>query len=153
MMSRTCQSEQAVGASQAPGASAIANMRSASSRTTRRMVSFPSYVIAFHALIVGPLSWYERPGRPRGPPLARGAGSGAAGRGQAPHNSSHHEPQRTTRPRVNAFQFFGVKWAEAQPGQDGGRADGHGGETRPLRVDRSARVRSHRSVDEELQSR
>jgi len=26
--------------------------------------------------------------------------------GQAPHNSSHHEPQRTTRPCVNAFQFL-----------------------------------------------
>lgn len=37
-----CHSVQAVGSSQAPGFSAIANMRSASSRTTRRMVSFPS---------------------------------------------------------------------------------------------------------------
>ena len=31
-----------------------------------------------------------------------------------PHDSSHHEPQRTTRPRVNAFQLFGAKWAEAR---------------------------------------
>jgi len=33
----------------------------------------------------------------------------------APHNSSHDEPQRTTHPRVNAFQSFGPKRAAAQP--------------------------------------
>src|SRR5262245_44488629 len=51
MMSLTCQLSQAVGASQALGCSASANMRSACLRTTRRMVGLPSYVVAFHSLM------------------------------------------------------------------------------------------------------
>src|SRR5690348_2640709 len=51
MMSLTCQLSQAVGASQAPGCSASANMRSACWRTTRRIVGLPSYVVAFHSLM------------------------------------------------------------------------------------------------------
>ena len=53
--SRVVQPSQAVGASQASGRSASANIRSASSRTTRRMVSLPSYVMAFHSLMSEPL--------------------------------------------------------------------------------------------------
>src|ERR1700728_2723316 len=50
MMSLTRQFSQAVGASHAPGLSASSNMRSASLRTTRRMVSLPSYEVASHSV-------------------------------------------------------------------------------------------------------
>src|SRR4029453_10945963 len=49
--SAVVQPSQAGGGSHSSGRSASANIRSASSRTTRRMVSFPSYVIAFHSLM------------------------------------------------------------------------------------------------------
>src|SRR5690349_8486046 len=49
--SRVVQPAQAVGRSQAPGSSASANSRWASCLTTRRVVSLPSYVIAFHSLM------------------------------------------------------------------------------------------------------
>src|SRR5215470_12111170 len=51
MTSRVSQPVHAVGLYQASGWSAIANIRSASLRTTRRMVSLPSYVMAFHSLM------------------------------------------------------------------------------------------------------
>src|ERR1700722_10359595 len=56
MTSLTFQLSQAVGASQAPGRSASVNIRLASSRTTRRMVGFPAYVIAFHSSLMPYLS-------------------------------------------------------------------------------------------------
>src|SRR6478609_4931089 len=51
--SREVQPSQGVVRSQAPGASARAKNCSASVRTTRRMVSLPSYDIAFHVLMPG----------------------------------------------------------------------------------------------------
>src|SRR5689334_19311940 len=51
MTSRVSHPVQAVARVQAPGSSAIANIRSASARTTRRMVSLPSYDMAFHSLM------------------------------------------------------------------------------------------------------
>jgi hypothetical protein len=51
MTSRVSHPVHAVSRCHAAGSSAIANIRSASVRTTRRMVSLPSYVMAFHSLM------------------------------------------------------------------------------------------------------
>src|SRR5262245_33954645 len=51
MTSRVDQPVHAVGASHAPGRSAISNICWASLRTTLRMVFLPSYVMAFHSFM------------------------------------------------------------------------------------------------------
>src|SRR5260370_16702027 len=76
-MSLTFQFSQAVGASHAPGCSAISKSRSASLRTTRRMVSFPSYDVASHSLTAAHPSLGDLHGR------FTGAGSPAPARNSA----------------------------------------------------------------------
>src|SRR4029077_4214861 len=60
--SRVDQPAHAVGDSHTSGRSAMANIRSASARTTRMIVGLPSNVIAFHSLMRTPLSVMGRQG-------------------------------------------------------------------------------------------
>src|ERR1700735_27020 len=104
MTSLTFQLSQAVGASQAPGRSASVNIRLASSRTTRRMVGFPAYVIAFHSSLM-PLPLHRWSALPDQSPRATDAPGEEFGFGaedvRLPPSRSHYEPQRTTGSGVN----------------------------------------------------
>src|SRR6266568_2105992 len=102
-MSLTFQLSQAVGDSHVSGFSAIANSRSASLRTTRRMVSLPSYDVASHS-VTAPHPSLGDLHNPHPPTLGGPAGRGAWRREcTRPPWRPQYEAQRTARLPVNAL--------------------------------------------------